>query len=279
MDIYTKIKEIRLSKNLTAVEVAQRMGIGKSAYSAIENGKSDITLGRLTRVANALGVTVEELLLNNLVPSFEKETNQLKQELVKLNNEVNTLKSRLLDKERIIELYENQKENIIISFISTGLSVLNISKEEFESKIYYLSIIAHNYYEEIARLLPASQLQTLIEQSISEIELIYNHLVNSKSFQDLSIFEQQQFKIIFYKQYNLNNIKLPISPKDSIKNENWKEKLSKKNESSENKTSYYLEGKQLFIERFEKLNMALKFFKAPPFDYRPYTPISFADLL
>ncbi|WP_053328566.1 XRE family transcriptional regulator [Chryseobacterium gallinarum] len=57
-----KIKEIRESKNITQDEMVLRTGIPKRSYVDYENGKSDIQLSKLQKIATALNVTVGYLI-------------------------------------------------------------------------------------------------------------------------------------------------------------------------------------------------------------------------
>lgn len=56
------LKEIRMSKNITQSELAEKLGADKSFVSNIENGKTNPTLSTITSLAKALGVSTNELL-------------------------------------------------------------------------------------------------------------------------------------------------------------------------------------------------------------------------
>ena len=56
------LKKIRTSKNITQTEFAEKLGVDKSFVSNIENGKTNPTLSTLTNLAQALGVSTNELL-------------------------------------------------------------------------------------------------------------------------------------------------------------------------------------------------------------------------
>ncbi|WP_242863843.1 helix-turn-helix domain-containing protein [Clostridium tepidiprofundi] len=57
------IKEYRLKKNLTQKELALALDISQSYLSEIENGKYDIKLSLLCKIANALDVLPAELFI------------------------------------------------------------------------------------------------------------------------------------------------------------------------------------------------------------------------
>jgi transcriptional regulator with XRE-family HTH domain len=74
MEIYERIRSIRLAKNLTQEYMAEQLDIDVANYGRLERGKSKIDIERLKRIADILSVSLEEMV-------SEKETNQfLKQE-------------------------------------------------------------------------------------------------------------------------------------------------------------------------------------------------------
>ncbi|HDR6289450.1 TPA: helix-turn-helix transcriptional regulator [Bacillus cereus] len=57
-----KIRELRLSKGFTQVEVAKAMGYtNRNSYSQVETGKREPNLHRLSLLANLYEVTIDEL--------------------------------------------------------------------------------------------------------------------------------------------------------------------------------------------------------------------------
>lgn len=56
------LKKIRTMKGITQTEIAKKLDVNKSFVSNIENGKTNPTLSTITNLADALGVTVNELL-------------------------------------------------------------------------------------------------------------------------------------------------------------------------------------------------------------------------
>lgn len=65
MTIANNLKKIREAKKLTQREVWEAAGIGKSSLTAYEAGRSDPTGDTIVRLAKALGVTTDELLLTD----------------------------------------------------------------------------------------------------------------------------------------------------------------------------------------------------------------------
>lgn len=56
------LKKIRTKKNITQTELAKTLGVDKSFVSNIENGKTNPTLSTITSLAQALNVSINELL-------------------------------------------------------------------------------------------------------------------------------------------------------------------------------------------------------------------------
>ena len=57
------IRQIRLSKKISQTEIAYRCGFDKSNYNAIEAGKRNPTITTLLKIASALEVSLEEILI------------------------------------------------------------------------------------------------------------------------------------------------------------------------------------------------------------------------
>lgn len=61
-EVAEQIRTVRLRLNLSQHDVCGRSGIDVATYSRIENGHSSPVLDTLIRVANAMGVELEELV-------------------------------------------------------------------------------------------------------------------------------------------------------------------------------------------------------------------------
>jgi len=56
------IKRIRLRRKMTQGDICRKLNMDRSYMSAIEGGKKNITIVKLEELANALDVSVDELL-------------------------------------------------------------------------------------------------------------------------------------------------------------------------------------------------------------------------
>lgn len=57
-----KIRDIRLQKGMTQQELADKLGVKQCTVSDYETGQVDLTLPKLVRIADALGVTIYDLI-------------------------------------------------------------------------------------------------------------------------------------------------------------------------------------------------------------------------
>lgn len=57
-----KLRGLRQARGLSLNDLAQRTGISASFLSLVENGKNDITIGRLTRLVDFYGISIADLI-------------------------------------------------------------------------------------------------------------------------------------------------------------------------------------------------------------------------
>lgn len=53
-----QFKELRKKKHLTQTQLAEKTGMGKGQISKIENGKFNLTLATINKIASALGARI-----------------------------------------------------------------------------------------------------------------------------------------------------------------------------------------------------------------------------
>jgi transcriptional regulator with XRE-family HTH domain len=61
-DLGKKIKELRLKKKISQIELAALCNFEKASMSRIESGKTNITLLTLRKISKALNVEITEIL-------------------------------------------------------------------------------------------------------------------------------------------------------------------------------------------------------------------------
>ncbi len=62
MDLYKNIKDIRLKADLKQIEVANYIGVDKSAYSKIEKGLRSVTVEELQKMAQLFNMTTDQII-------------------------------------------------------------------------------------------------------------------------------------------------------------------------------------------------------------------------
>ena len=69
MSLGARVKFLRTQKNLTQEELAEKADIGRKHVSNIENGERGLSIDVLIALANALEVSADEILVDNLTAS------------------------------------------------------------------------------------------------------------------------------------------------------------------------------------------------------------------
>jgi len=64
-DIGARIRAARLDRGLTQDELAERVGVSRSAVAQWETGRAGQVTGNLSRIAETLGVNVESLMVGD----------------------------------------------------------------------------------------------------------------------------------------------------------------------------------------------------------------------
>ena len=62
MQVHEKLKIMRLFKDLTQEEMAEKLGYSLNGYTKIERGETDVTIGKLEKIAEAIGIDLQKLL-------------------------------------------------------------------------------------------------------------------------------------------------------------------------------------------------------------------------
>lgn len=105
--MYLKIKELRVSKNISQKEIATEIGVSLKSYSDYENQKQDIPLSKLIKIAEFLRCDVKELFFVSNISHIEKEKN-----VVQEPTPTYTLNQRdiLTAKEEVIKSLKRENE-------------------------------------------------------------------------------------------------------------------------------------------------------------------------
>lgn len=78
-----RIKQLRLEKSLTLSELAERSGVAKSYLSKIERSiQSNPSIQLLEKLADALSVSIDDILYGNTAPIHEIEIDKQWKDLI-----------------------------------------------------------------------------------------------------------------------------------------------------------------------------------------------------
>ncbi|MEK7192704.1 MAG: helix-turn-helix domain-containing protein [Patescibacteria group bacterium] len=65
------IKALRTKRGISQLEIAKKLGISRSSYIAVEQGKRELTLGEFEKLSEVLSVSLEDLERGEL-PNYDK---------------------------------------------------------------------------------------------------------------------------------------------------------------------------------------------------------------
>lgn len=111
MNIGEKIKKVREAKGLSQKEVALTLSMNPSQYSKIENGKVDPQFSSIEKIANALGVSIADIVNSDNVFS-----------------EIDSLNKSVIEKVQLIEQLDEKQKESIFSIIDMALYNLKLKK-------------------------------------------------------------------------------------------------------------------------------------------------------
>lgn len=111
MNIGEKIKKVREAKGLSQKEVALTLSMNPSQYSKIENGKVDPQFSSIEKIANALGVSIADIVNSDNVFS-----------------EIDSLNKSVIEKVQLIEQLDEKQKESIFNIIDMALYNLKLKK-------------------------------------------------------------------------------------------------------------------------------------------------------
>jgi transcriptional regulator with XRE-family HTH domain len=94
-----RIKEIRKVKNLSQLDLANKIGMDRAQYSRIETGKVEPNLATIRKIADALEVDIVDLF---------KDDNAF---------DINSHNKSFVEKVKVIEELDEEQRKILFAFI------------------------------------------------------------------------------------------------------------------------------------------------------------------
>lgn len=136
MEVSKNIRSIREKKGLTQVDMANRMGTERSNYARLENRDVNLTLRQIQEIAEALDVSVYEIIGVPQIDDFNGEQTEI---LQRLEEKLKLTEEALKHKKNNIKLYKSfiewTKEKFVTQFIFSSLTAakeLEIREIDFE---------------------------------------------------------------------------------------------------------------------------------------------------
>jgi len=102
-----KLRRLRKSRKLTGLQLADMVGVHNNTISKVENGTQNAGRKLAQRLADALGVSIQELMSSEVEPSSDPREKFLRDTFHMLDDvgraDLLALASRLLDKQHHAE--------------------------------------------------------------------------------------------------------------------------------------------------------------------------------
>ncbi|ABK60853.1 helix-turn-helix domain-containing protein [Clostridium novyi] len=106
MKPYEKLKQLRISRNITTYELSELTGIPQSTISKMENGKRKIEAESLQKLADALNISVNEFFDSSFKDSTSESFDEDIRRIERARN-----KMPLKDKEKMMKILEASFED------------------------------------------------------------------------------------------------------------------------------------------------------------------------
>lgn len=162
-----KIKELREKQELTTTELAEKSGVSQSTISQIENGKRNASTGTVVKIAEALGVSITEIVKSSSIE--ENKDNDTKDDDKNLDNK-NVF---IIENDKIMVytpknyVIKGKKSNIIIN-----VTVENVEKDDKQSNKNFFTA----FHESIATRI----IQKFIDENKDQIVDEINQQINTE---------------------------------------------------------------------------------------------------
>jgi len=113
IDIYLKIRGIRLKKNLTQEDVSKRLGMAQSNYARLERGLSQLTVDRLIEISEIFEMSPDAILnYSEEEGIFKEDAHYYYNQMMKFKADKEKLQKELLNRENddVDQYSRNQDE-------------------------------------------------------------------------------------------------------------------------------------------------------------------------
>ncbi|PTJ89985.1 helix-turn-helix domain-containing protein [Staphylococcus simulans] len=141
MNIGDNIKKIRKERNITQSELATKMGISQSYLSDIENGRKNLGIATVEKIANKLGVSVAYLTSGNKMMG-DLTDEEIEEEMFKMSKKISQSKSRREEKikESLFNLINNDLSFFETHYFNNIYNFYELEKTE-DNNLLFVSIL------------------------------------------------------------------------------------------------------------------------------------------
>lgn len=137
MELHEKISQVREAKKISRAEMATALNMSSQSYWNVETGKTELTVSRLTQIADVLEVSAMELMTGE--PQKVEDAGKVRA----LEKRVRELEEWLEDKDALIKIKDRDLANSqesITSFIYSQIVDYFVENRKYE----YLGLIIVN---------------------------------------------------------------------------------------------------------------------------------------
>lgn len=104
MNVSDRIKAIRKTRGLSQQEVANKIGIDRAQYSRVETGKSEPTITSLTKIAQALEVSVTDFFSEDAA------------------YDIDTYNKSLIERIKLIDQLDEEQKRSLFTFVDLAIA-------------------------------------------------------------------------------------------------------------------------------------------------------------
>lgn len=146
MNIGDTIKKIRKERKITQSELARKMSISQSYLSDIENGRKNLGMATVGKLAEKLGVSPTYLISGNKMYS-DLSDEEKRQAFLKINKQMaedKTTREQIL-KDNLLGLIRSDLEFLDIHFLNNAYNFYELEKQN-KDNLLFISVLLQQLY-------------------------------------------------------------------------------------------------------------------------------------
>lgn len=147
MNIGDNIKKIRKERNITQSELATKMEISQSYLSDIENGRKNLGMATVEKIANKLGVSVAYLTSGNKMLG-DLTNEEIEEQMFKMSKQISQSKSKREEniKENLFNLLKNDLSYLDVHYFNNVYNFYELEKTE-DDNLLFVSVLLQKLHQ------------------------------------------------------------------------------------------------------------------------------------